>query len=380
MYSLRKGQMPRIDEFAFVLLAGVVLMLILTIVWTTPTESAAVVEPTSVSLTIQKGASSSFKLNISGAILTNVNLTASGDVGNWLTFDKNSFNVAGSTIVTVTVKVPKTASEGLHTGHIKVESPGGAKTVSVNVEVSKITAMLSTHPIILGDFSVSYSVGSEALDSKKNVEITRGYFSGNEVNLLGQMSENKLETVTGGHVKLKVEDTNSAGNLIVIFNNEEIFNRKVNVGEVDVPIDKSKIKTSNTITISAGSPGWKFWISTIYKFSSIEFLIDYKGIYSKDVTFSLDAKQVSNFDHFHLSYRVPSEGYSSPLSEMLISVNNQLVYWKHPPLTFFNETFEKDILGNELVLNEGENTISFSFEKNAFYEIRNAVLTVYYLD
>jgi hypothetical protein len=374
----KKGQaMPKVDEFAFVLLAGIVLMLILTIIWSTPTESVPAVNPTSVSLSIQKGASSTFKLNISGTVLTNVTLAASGTIKDWVTFDKNNFNVGGYTIVTVTVKVPKTVVEGTKTGQITVSSSGGSKSVSVSIEVTKASTELSTKPIVLGDFSVSYSAGSDVLDSEKNVELTRGVFSGNEIDLFGQVSESKLETVTGGHVKLKVEETNSAGNLIVLFNNEEVFNSKANAGEIDIEIDASKIKATNTVAISAGSPGWMFWTTTTYDISSAEFLVDYEGIYSKKMTFSLDQKQIDNFNHFQLNYRVTD--YSAPLPEMLINVNGQLVYWKRPPLTFFNDTFEKDVLGNKLVLNEGDNTISFSFEENAFYDVSNAVLTVYYL-
>lgn len=377
MYLLRKGQSaPKIDEFAFILLAGVILMVILMVAWTTPTEPVPIVDQTSFSLEIQKGESSTFKINIMGTKLSNVTLTASGEIRNWMTFNKNDFNIVESEYVTVTMKVPNSVSERLYTGKIRVESVGGDESISINVQVSKTGAILSSHAIVLGDFSVSYSVGPEAADSKKNVEITRGYFSGNEVGLSGELSEDKLETVTGGNIKLIVEDTNAAGNLIVVLNDEKIFDRKVNAGEVEIPIDKSKIKTSNTVTVSAGSPGWKFWMSTVYKFSSIEFFIDYKGIYSKEITFSLDEDQTEKFNNFHLNYRV--RDYSSPLPEMLINVNSQLVYWKRPPLTFFNDTFEKDILGNELVLYTGENTISFSFEENAFYEVRNAVLTVYY--
>jgi len=375
---LKKGQvMPRVDEFAFVLLAGLVLMLILTIVWSTPTESAPAVNPTSVSISVQKGASSTFKLNISGTVLTNVTLAASEDIKDWITFDKNNFNVGGYTMVTVTVKAPKIVTEGTKIGQITVSSSSGSKTVSVTVEVTKASTELSTKPIVLGDFSVSYNTGSDVLDSEKNVEVTRGVISGNEIDLFGQLSESKLETVTGGHVKLKVEDTNSAGNLIVLFNNEEVFNSKASAGDIDIDINASKIKASNTVAISAGSPGWMFWTTATYDISSAEFLVDYEGIYSKSMTFSLDQNQIDNFDHFHLSYRVSD--YSTPLPEMLINVNGQLVYWKRPPLTLFNDTFKKDVLGNKLVLNEGENTISFSFEENAFYDVNNAVLTVFYL-
>jgi len=375
---LKKGQvMPRVDEFAFVLLAGLVLMLILTIVWSTPTESAPAVNPTSVSISVQKGASSTFKLNISGTVLTNVTLAASEDIKDWITFDKNNFNVGGYTMVTVTVKAPKIVTEGTKIGQITVSSSSGSKTVSVTVEVTKASTELSTKPIVLGDFSVSYNTGSDVLDSEKNVEVTRGVISGNEIDLFGQLSESKLETVTGGHIKLKVEDTNSAGNLIVLFNNEEVFNSKASAGDIDIEIDASKIKATNTVAISAGSPGLMFWTTTTYKLTSAEFSVDYKGVYSKSMTFSLDQKQIDNFDHFQLNYRVSD--YSTPLPEMLINVNGQLVYWKRPPLTFFNDTFEKDVLGNKLVLNEGENTISFSFEENAFYDVSNAVLTVFYL-
>lgn len=380
MYLLKKAQaLPRVDEFAFVLLAGIVLMFILVIVWTTPTEPVPLVTPTSVELTIQKGTSSSFKLNITGTVLTNVTLTASGAMSNWISFSKNNFNVAGSTLVIVTIKVPTAASEGLYTGHIKVESPGGSQIVSMNVEVTKAKIELSSHSIVLGDFSISYTVGSEKLDSEENVDVVKSYFSGNQINLVGRIPEDKLETVTGGHIKLKVGDTNSAGNLVVLFNGEEIFNRKVTIGEIDVAIDKSKIKLSNTVTITATSPGWMFWTNTVYRFNSIEFLVDYRGLYPKTMSFYLDSEQANNFDHLHLFYRVPPGGYSLSLPEMVITINNQLVYLKRPPLTFFNETFKKDILGNDLVLNEGENTISFSFEKNAFYEVKNAILTIYYL-
>ncbi len=225
-------EVRRIDEFAFVLLAGVILIFILMVAWTTPTELPPYVEPTSVSLTAHKGTTKSFDLTINGT-LTGVNLTASGEIKDWITFNKNNFDVDGKVKVTVTVKVPSTASLGYHNGRIIVSSTGGEKAVSVAVEVTEAAAKkLATRPIVLGDFEVSYTSGTETLDSKESVQVSKGYFSGHDINLVGIVSEEKLDIITSGYLQLIVDDTNTAGNLIVFFNGKKVFDKPVGIGEV----------------------------------------------------------------------------------------------------------------------------------------------------
>ena len=80
----------KMDEFAFVILAGIILIGMLMIIWSTPSEALAIVDPTSISLTLQRGTSTTVNLNISGA--TNVSLSAVGDTSSWISFTKNNFD------------------------------------------------------------------------------------------------------------------------------------------------------------------------------------------------------------------------------------------------------------------------------------------------
>lgn len=369
----KKAQI-RIDEFAFVLLAGIVLIVILMIIWGTPTEAPPIVEPTSVSLSIPRNLSSFFELKIKGK-LTNVTLSSTGEIKNWITFNKNNFDILELDVVKVKVKVPDVPAR-IYTGNIIVRSVGGEVKVPVRIEVVELVTREFSRTIPLGDFSVSYTVGTETLDSKENFEVFAGYLSNYPASLVGILKEEKIAIVKDAYIQLIVEETNAAGNLIVLFNDEEVFNRKASPGEVLIPINLSLLKRSNTVTIKAGMPGWMFWMNTVYRFKSASFVVSYKGIFSFEKTFALDQDEVTNFDRFHLIYRV--KNYSRPLPEMIIKLNHQVVFSQSPPLAFFNATFNKDILGNKLFLNVGNNTISFLFEKEAFYEVRNAVLTVYY--
>lgn len=363
----------KIDEFAFVLLAGLILIIILMIAWGTPTEAPPFVQPTSISLTIPRNMSSTFNLNITGG-LSNVTLSATGGIGNWISFSKSNFDVSGSTSVRVKVKVPNVAT-GTYNGRIIVKSVGGQQSVSVNVlvaeqQVEELSRLIKE----LGDFSVIYTAGTETLDSKEDIEVSGGYLSTHSKNLVGVLTEKKLEMVEDGYIQLIVDETNNAGNLIVSFNDKDVFNENVGAGEILVPIEKSLIKRSNTVKISAGMPGWMFWMSTVYRIRSASFVVNYEGILSKDFPFSLDDNEITNFARFQLSGKI---NCTPSRPEMQIKINNQIVYSERPPLTWITPTFDRDILGNSLSLSP-ENTISFSFDTEASCKISAANLYVYY--
>ncbi len=371
---MRKGV---IDEFAYVLFAGIGLMIIMLMAWTGPSEAPPWVEPIDVSLTIKNGTSSTFKLEITGD-LTNVTLKPSGEIRTWLSFNKNNFNVVKSTSVTVTVKVPSDASvDEIHTGSIEATSQGGTKSVSITINVQNVTKLQSRSIQLGGDGNiyVSYSFGPTSLDTKQNVEVSKGYFSRKDVNLIGSLSDEKLAIATGGFIQLIVDETNSAGNLVVKFNDKEVYKKRAGPGEIMIPLNLSQIRNSNTVIISAGNPGWRFWMSTIYKFRTATFGVNYKGIFPQNFTFNLSPEEISNFDSLQLSLR--TKDYSTPLPEMIIKLNNQIIFAERPPLAFMNRTFATDILGNKLQLKESNNVLLFSFEKEAFYSADSALLTIY---
>lgn len=374
-------EVPKIDEFAFVLMAGILFIFILTFAWTTPTEGPPVVDETYFEITADQGETRTFDFIIKGqTILSSVNISGSGEVANWITFNRNDFDIDkdGSMTVTATLKIPSNVSTGRHSGRVVVKGKGGRDTFSVYVDISEERSDTSTTPVFLGDFSVSYTRGTDVLDSKEDIRVSGGYISERSIVLTGLITDEKLSITTDASVRLVIDVTNQAGNLIILLDSHEIYNKKVGTGEILIPIEKGLLEKSNMITIRAGSPGWKFWINTVYKIQRAEFNIDYEGAFSQTFNISMTKNEVDNFKRLSLYYRVPSGGYSVPLADMMIKINNQIVYWDSPPLAFFDRSFSEDMFGNSIFLNEGTNTITFMFEEQARYSMSDAMLTIEY--
>lgn len=374
------AELPKIDEFAFVLLAGVFMIAILTLSLSTPTEGTPLVDDTTFSFTMKPGETRTFSFVVKGkTYLTAVNLTAGGDVASWIKFNKDNFDVRDQSTVTVTLKAPLDITNGLYTGRVTITGSGGKDTFSVNVEISDRTGNRTMHNVTdLGSFVVSYARGTDTLDSERDVTVSGGYFSSHPVTLTGSVSDAKLDIATAASVDLVVGGTNGAGNLIVLLNDAEIYNGVAGEGELSVPINKSALKGSNTVTIKAAPPGLAFWSSTTYELQSAKFTLSYDGASPQTFTFLLSGDQVSNFKRFALFWTVDEAGTARPVPELKIKINNQIVYWKTPPLAYMDTTFKEDMFGSALNLNSGENTITFSFDKNAVYSVSDATLTADY--
>jgi hypothetical protein len=360
----------RIDEFAFVLLAGIILIVILTVSWSTLYAGAVEVTPTEKTLTIARGSSATFTIRVNGTA-TNVNLTGSGDVAEWLSFDRNNFDVSGSPVdVHATVTVPLDAQLKYYTGNVNVEFVGGKKTISLTINVSTVTVTETTHRVFgPEDFAVSYSVGTETVAEKKSFTVEKGLFTDSSARFSGTLSSEKLSMVTGGFIDITIDDTNSEGNLIVEFNGQEVFNDKAE-DRVSVDLEKSQIQKTNRIIVKAESPGWRFWVNNYYEIGSAKFGIDYEGISFKDFTFTLDSNDISNFKLGRLSFRVRDYD-PSKLNDMIIKINNQVVFRGVPTLTYFSRSF-----GTEIPLSIGTNTISFSVDREAYYDLSDVILTI----
>jgi len=372
--------LPKVDEFAFVLLAGVFMIAILTLAWSTPSEGGPLVDDTSFSFTMKPGETQTFSFAVKGrTALTAVNLTAGGDIASWIKFNKNNFDVRDQTTVTVTLKAPLNITNGLYTGRVTITGSGGKDTFSVNVEISDKTGNRTMRNITdLGSFVVSYAKGTDTLDSERDVTVSAGYFSSHPVTLTGAISDEKLDIATAAAVDLIVGGTNGAGNLIVVFNDNEIYNGAAGEGALSISVNASALKGSNTVTIKAAPPGLAFWSSTTYDLQSAKLTMSYDGASSQTFTFVLSGDQVSNFKRFALFWTVNDAETTKPVPELKIKVNNQIVYWKAPPLAYMDTTFKEDMFGNKLNLNDGENAITFSFDKNAVYSVADAALTAEY--
>lgn len=365
----------KIDEFGFVLMAGLILIFILMIFWTTPKEPLPLIEPSSVTIRISPGRIETFYLYIKGRA-TNVTLRGTGRIATWISFDKNYFNVIDETKVKVSISVPDYVEPGIYIGNIEFSSLGGKLLIPLEIQVKEIVFMerISTKSILLGDFSIEKVSAFEKVGIKENFEVFRSLFSRQDANLIISIPEEKFEKVVKAEIRILVEETNQAGNLIVLFNEKEVFNKKVGVGEIKIGIGKEEIRRTNSISILAGPPGLKFWATNVYKIKVVEFWVEYEGIYKKEFSFRLEPHQAKNFLYLQISFLKVNREISP---DLIIKINGQIIYYKRPPLIYFNETFYRDIFGNPILVKE-ENKVSFELKREGKLDVEGAILIIYY--
>jgi len=369
------------DEFGWILIGALIFILVISIAWLPSKEPSPVVDPKSVDLNIVAGSGTTFYITINGSKtgkMTNVTLITIDCAQNWVSFDKNKLEIEDSEKVMVSVVIPKGTTAGTYVGRIKISSPGGEAFVSMKINVVSISEVkIKSRPILLGDINVKYSVGSESIATGMDLEIVRSSFTQSNEAVNITIPTIKLDITTGGYINLTIEETKNAENLVVIFNGYKLYDKKTGVGTILVPIDGSMIGNQNSLLIYTVSPPWySFWSKSVYKIKEFGLYINYQDVKERERLFDLKDEEITNFKYFKITGRV--DDYSKPLGEMEIKINNQLVYSNKPPLTFLNETFEKDLMGNALYFRNADNTISFSFEENSYYNLEDTFLIVYY--
>jgi hypothetical protein len=236
------------------------------------------------------------------------------------------------------------------------------------VNMTNVTSGDITKFITLGDFTVSYSIGTETIDSKNNFDVYKSYFDEKSSNLLGSISDDKLSILKGATLTITVDETNNLGPLIVSVNGVEVYRNNFPVGTQIIPIDKSLLKSSNVVSITTDFSSWMFWRRSYYHIKSAKFEIQYQGSSFKDFTFYLDEKEFNKFKFGKLTFTLNPEG-ASTTNNLLIKINNERFFYGIPPLISFSKEITKPFL------RLGNNKISFSVDPTATYNLQDVTLT-----
>lgn len=359
----------RVDEFAFILLAGIIMILILAVSYSTLQQGPITGVLSTNKLQIAQGTSATVRLTLNGTGF-NVTLSSSDEITNWLTFDQNNFDLSGTKDIIVTVAVPSNANFRIYSGNIVISSADKTFKVPLSINVGLATVVNVQNSIRLGDFVVSYSVGTAIIGEKDDFEVTKGYSSETSTSLTAIVPDDKMGIITDGFIQVFVENSNSAGNLFVDFNGQRLYANTITTGEIDIPLNASMISKYNSIIIRADNPGFQFWTSTDYKIKFVKMGIDYSGVSNKQLTFSLSDNDLKDFDYGQLSFQL-SKYDPQYLMPMLIQING-VTLWNDPPtLTYFQKTF-----GTEIPLFVGNNTISFSVSQQSYYQLSNTVINI----
>jgi len=238
-----------------------------------------------------------------------------------------------------------------------------------SVNVSDVSTGDVSRFIDLGDFTVSYSVGTETLDSKSNLDVFKGYFSEQNTNLLGDISNDKLAILRGASLTLVIDGVTNNDNVIIMVNGQEAATKKLDVGTNIVPIDVALLKTSNVISIQTTYSSWKFWSKSYYHIKSAKFEIQYQGSSFKSFNFYLDDKEFNKFKYSNLDFKLNTEG-ASATNSLIIDINGNSFYRATPPLLTFTQEVPKAFF------KLGANVITFSADPGATYNLQDTKLTV----
>lgn len=221
--------------------------------------------------------------------------------------------------------------------------------------------------IRIGDFTVSYAVGSEVLSEKRNVEVRKGLFVNEYFSMSGEIKQN-MDLVTDGFLVIEILDTNSRGNLIIKINDKVVFNRETQPGRLDIPVDKDLLKEYNVISVSSSSPGWMLWTSSVYKIDRIEFGINFWGRSEKTEYFEAYRDELSDFKSGKVEFELED---SSGEGDLIIKINDQNIF-KGQPSRRFSQPFDSLVVGLKI----GTNKITFYTEEGTSYQIDDAEITI----
>jgi len=359
----------KLDEFAFVLLAGLIMIIVMLLAWGVPgPREIPVVTPDSVYMDIERGDEESFILKIN-VTSKKVSLRSAGTIGDWIEFSDNDFEVVGLTNIEVTVDVPRRADEREHDGTIIVESEeGGITEIPVTIDVISPYAEPSEirEEKYFPDITVSFAAGEEILKTERNILVRRGINENKYFKMSARISQD-LEFVTGGTISIDILDTNHEGNLIVKVNNEVVYDRSAPSGRIKIPVKKSLLSSYNTVEVSSGST-WKFWTSSFYRMDKIEFSVNLYGGKEHVEYFSVSDDALRNFKSAKLQFEI--EDYTGD-GNLIIKINDRVIFDGQP-----HRIFTQDFDAFDVGLVKDRNTLAFSTESGTSYRLNDVKIII----
>ena len=358
------------DEFIWVLLAGVLLLVILAVGWgSLSATQLKVVEPEHVRFIMAPGDTRVFKIVFNGTG-EDVTITAIGEIDDWIDFERRNFDVKGVYEVSAFITVPKNVESGWYSGDILIETLGFSHKIPVTINVTRFSGF-SKRYIELGDFTVSYAFGEEVVERRRDAVVEKGYFSEKKYSFAAIIEGGKEEMVVSSYIRMIIDSTNEKGDLLLLFNGKEIYRGTPGIGEIIIDVDPSIVNRSNSVVMAATGPGLCFWDKTYYYIRKIEFVVNLNGSRFVTKRFVLRPYEVLNFKGGKVKFRLGDFDVER-LNDLMININGVEIF-KGIPSSYTSVPF-----GGETNLLIGENEIEFSVEPGTFYRLENAVLEITY--
>ncbi len=209
-------------------------------------------------------------------------------------------------------------------------------------------------------------VGQQSTKSLKNVielEVSNGLFSDAKQEMNIDIPQEILSEAVGAKIIFDVSDTNQYGELVIVFNGKEVFNRNAPTGRYEVIIPKNSLKADNGLVVYATGPGAKFWASTVYALKNFGFNAITES--KQTLFFNVFPEEIDIWNTGVMNFQVGRS--SGENSKLVISINGKEIYNQFPTRNQL-ELGARDI-------RPGTNVLSFKSE-NGYFGLQNLYLNV----
>ena len=218
-----------------------------------------------------------------------------------------------------------------------------------------------TRAIRFGSFTLG-ETQSDTLESLPNLGVSQGYFGGDAKKSYLYVNPNVLSNIKDVKVSFDMGETNLYGNLIVKWNDKVVFDKLANLNRYDIVIDAADVKESNTLELSASTPGMYFWASTYYGLQNFAVIAEYGP--EKFMSFKIYPNEVETWSKGVLKFYTTS-GQSGLIR---VKLNGADIYSSSNPEHLVSKEFQYSEIGNALKI--GDNMLSF--KSDTVYEIDDA--------
>ena len=168
----------------------------------------------------------------------------------------------------------------------------------------------------LGSFTVGRPV-QDTLRQFSRMNVEKSLFGASDQKYTINVPDWYHQTMEKVILKFSVDNTNMYGNLIIRWNGKEFFSRLASPRGYTIEIDKTYVKESNTLEVMAGSPGLRFWATTVYKLKDFQVSVAYGP--AKLYPFELYQNELQAFQKGELSF------YSVGSANLNVKINGKEV-------------------------------------------------------
>lgn len=228
---------------------------------------------------------------------------------------------------------------------------GLAQPITIIQEKIGQVTLARTNTVEHAFLATAISTATNAREIKKvdSIYVRRGSFEEETKDVTF-----KVDPATTNNIKLSFTVKKGSGRLIILLNNQEIYNAEARGTPDPITIDQDNLSTENILTFKASSPGGAFWQLNEYELSQVLVSADTIDLSraAAEQHFSINQNEYDTFDKAEFKF-TPScdQRYAAPLN---VFMNAEIILSQVPQCKAVN-TIEiaKDRI------HAGDNTIAF---------------------